>query len=145
MAWDDEHGPKVDPLRMFERGEVLTGVVDARTLEVASESFAEGDAPVDVAWRIAGVRGDDGRPALTLALQGSLPFTCQRCLEEFSWPLQQETRVLLARDDAELATLDETTDDEVILASTPVGAYTLVEDELVLSMPFAPVHAEACR
>ena len=47
--------------------------------------------------------------------------------------------------DAELATLDESTDDEVILASMPVGAHTLVEDELVLSMPFAPVHAEACR
>jgi DUF177 domain-containing protein len=144
MARHQHDGPDVDPLRMVERAEEMSGEVDVRSLELASESLVEGTAPVPVAWRIAGTRSEEGRGALVLTLQGSLPFTCQRCLETFAWPLQQETRVLVARDDAELKALDEVTDDEVILGSEQVGAHVLVEDELLLSMPFAPVHAGAC-
>jgi uncharacterized protein len=144
MATHDQDGPDVDPLRMLERGEALSGELDVRTLELVSESLAEGSEPVQVAWRIAGGFDDEGRPALALTLQGVLPLTCQRCLEAFAWPLRQETRMLVARNDAELAALDETTDDEVILGSKQIGAYVLVEDELVLSIPFAPVHPDAC-
>ncbi len=144
MARHEQDGPRVDPLRMVERAEALSGEVDVRSLELASESLVEGTAPVPVAWRIAGIRNEEGRAALALTLQGSLPFTCQRCLETFAWPLQQETRVLVARDDAELKALDDVTDDEVILGSEQVGAHVLVEDELLLSMPFAPVHPGAC-
>ncbi|MEP7064204.1 MAG: YceD family protein, partial [Betaproteobacteria bacterium] len=143
-ARHEQDGPRVDPLRMVERAEALSGEVDVRSLELASESLVEGTAPVPVAWRIAGIRNEEGRAALALTLQGSLPFTCQRCLETFAWPLQQETRVLVARDDAELKALDDVTDDEVILGSEQVGAHVLVEDELLLSMPFAPVHPGAC-
>jgi len=71
-------------------------------------------------------------------------MTCQRCLEVFDWPLDHETRVLVARNDAELKALDDATDDEVILGSDEIGAHVLVEDELLLSMPFAPVHPGAC-
>jgi uncharacterized protein len=144
MARHDQDGPDVDPLRMVERAEEMSGAVDVRTLELASESLVDGTAPVTVAWRIAGIRNEQGRGALALTLEGSLPFTCQRCLETFAWPLHQETRVLVARDDAELKALDEITDDEVILGSEQVGAHALVEDELLLSMPFAPVHPGAC-
>lgn len=144
MATHDHDGPKVDPLRLVERNESLSGALDVRELELAGESLAEGTEPVNVAWHIAGMRNDEGRPALALTLEGALPLTCQRCLEVFAWPLQQQTQVLVARNDAEMTALDEATDDEVILGSMQVGAYTLVEDELLLSMPFAPVHPGAC-
>lgn len=144
MATHDHDGPKVDPLRLVERKESLSGALDVRELEFVGESLAEGTEPVNVAWHIAGMRNDEGRPALALTLEGALPLTCQRCLGVFAWPLQQQTQVLVARNDAEMAALDEVTDDEVILGSMQVGAYTLVEDELLLSMPFAPVHPGAC-
>ncbi|HEY5367037.1 MAG TPA: DUF177 domain-containing protein [Casimicrobiaceae bacterium] len=144
MAWHELDGPKVSPLRMVERDEALAGVVDVRTLEAAGESLAEGSDPVNIDWKLAAVRNSDGRAALSLTLAGSLPMTCQRCLEVFDWPLDQETRVLVARNDAELKALDDATDDEVILGSDEIGAHVLVEDELLLSMPFAPVHPGAC-
>ena len=144
MATHDHDGPKVDPLRLVERNESLSGALDVRELEFAGESLAEGTEPVNVAWHIAGMRSDEGRPALALTLEGALPLTCQRCLEVFAWPLQQQTQLLVARNEGEMAALDEATDDEVILGSMQFGAYTLVEDELLLSMPFAPVHPGAC-
>ncbi len=46
--------------------------------------------------------------------------------------------VLLARDERELARLDEEDEHEVVLAASPLDAATLVEDELLLTLPFVP-------
>ena len=60
---------------------------------------------------------------------------------EFDAPIQRRTELVLARDENELARLDAE-EAEVLLASTPLDAMTLVEDELLLSLPFAPMHPE---
>ncbi len=81
---------------------------------------------------------------LTLGLNGTVFMTCQRCLRPLAVPVAQQTVLLLADDEAELARLD-VNEPEVILASAPLDCLTLVEDELLLSLPFAPCHAEgAC-
>lgn len=144
MGRQGDEGPTVSPLRMAAREEAEAGTLDARRLAAVADVLAPGDEPVDVEWRISGGTTAEGRPMLSIALSGALPLTCQRCLATFAWPLAQETRVLLARDDAELAALDEMVDDEVILGSAKVGAHALVGDELLLSLPFAPVHPDAC-
>ena len=47
--------------------------------------------------------------------------------------------MLLARNERELAVLDESDDvHEVILAAAPLDAQTLIEDEVLLALPFAP-------
>jgi len=135
---------EVAPLRMAEQRETLEGSLDARSLARLDDVLAPGDDAVDVHWQITGARSVDGRPVLVVSLEGALPLVCQRCLEPFSWPLEQQTRVVLAHNDAELAALDEALDDEVILGSKKVGAEALVADELLLSIPFAPAHADAC-
>jgi len=91
-----------------------------------------------------GDRDDRGRSVLTLGLDGAVFMTCQRCLRPLAVPVAQQTVLLLAGDEAELARLD-VDEPEVILASAPLDCLTLVEDELLLSLPFAPCHAEgAC-
>jgi uncharacterized protein len=49
--------------------------------------------------------------------------------------------LLLARDDAELKRLDAE-ESEVLPAAVPLDAMTLVEDEILLWLPFAPRHPE---
>lgn len=144
MARASPGGPSLEPLRMAARGEAQEGHVDARSLEAVADALAPGDEPVDVAWRIVGGRSAEGRPALAVHVEGAVPLVCQRCLAPFDWPLAQTTRVLLARDEAELAALDSEADDEVIDGSARIGAHTLVGDELLLTLPFAPVHPGAC-
>ena len=76
---------------------------------------------------------------LEIRLDGSVPLECQRCLQAFAWPVAQVITLLLARDERELALLDEGDDaHEVILASEPQNALTLIEDEVLLALPFAP-------
>jgi uncharacterized protein len=122
----------------------LSGRVEAAALDRVAELLAAdgGDSWVD--WRITGSADTGGRPALEVSLRGALPLTCQRCLRPFRWPVEQTTLLLLARDERELARLDEEDHEhEVILAAKPLEAVELVEDELLLTLPFVPRCPEA--
>jgi uncharacterized protein len=116
----------------------LTGTCDAALLlRVADRLSAEGgDAKVD--WSIAGASDTLGMPALEVSLDGLVPLVCQRCLQPVSWPVSQRTLLLLAKDERELALLDDNDEHEVVLADAPLDASTLIEDELLLTLPFAP-------
>ena len=119
----------------------LTGEIDAAMLARLADRLAAGTGPTPIAWRIDGEHDPVGRPLLRVTIEGSLPLVCQRCLQPFALPIRQETRLLLAADEAELELLDAE-EPEVVLASTPLDARTLIEDEILLSLPFVPRHAE---
>jgi uncharacterized protein len=86
-----------------------------------------------------------GRRASTGGSPARPTLNCQRCLADFEWPIEQRTELLLARSEDELAALDADSDSEVVLAGSPIDPLALVEDELVLALPFAPMHREgAC-
>ena len=53
-------------------------------------------------------------------------------------------RVAAAHDDAELARLDADSDVEVIVADGPLDPAALVEDELLLTVPYVPRHEGNC-
>ena len=130
---------RFDGLGVAARRAELSGQVDAAALaRVADLLSAEGgDSRID--WRITGSADAGGRPALEVSLRGAVPLTCQRCLRPFRWPVEQTTLLLLARDERELARLDgEDHEHEVILAAKPLDAVELVEDELLLTLPFVP-------
>jgi uncharacterized protein len=122
----------------LRRGE-LAGTVDVATMARAVDRLAPGGGASQVSWRITGTTEAMGRPALEIRLDGSVPLECQRCLQPFAWPLAQCTTLLLARDERELAVLDAEDDEhEVLLAYAPQDAMTLIEDEVLLVLPFAP-------
>jgi uncharacterized protein len=138
-----------DAFRLAHSQGTLAGEVDLRELPRVAELLAMPDAttsdvPAPFAWRITG--GEDGklRPSLAIRLDGVVPLVCQRCLGMLAWPVAQQTEVLLARSDAELAELDAVSEFEVVLAAKPLDALALVEDELLLTVPYAPLHDEGC-
>ncbi|HMA31184.1 MAG TPA: YceD family protein [Casimicrobiaceae bacterium] len=125
-----------------DRG-VVEGMVDAHRLPRVADVLAEGPAAIE--WRIAGAADAMGRPALDLGLSGTVTLNCQRCLADFEWPVSQRTELLLARNEDELTALDAESGSEVVLAGSPIDPLGLVEDELVLALPFAPRHPDgAC-
>jgi uncharacterized protein len=117
---------------------VIEGHVDAAELARLDDVLATTDAPVAVDYRIAGAI-DTSHPSLDIDIRGEVPLMCQRCLQPFTFAVQQRTRVLLARNQQELAQLDEQDPEhEVILADAPLDAVSQVQDELVLTLPFVP-------
>ena len=131
---------KFDAARLVREHGSLAGRLDAAVLPRVADLLMDGDAPID--WRISGSSDAVGRPALAIDLEGELPLECQRCLGVYRWPLRQRTQVLVARDDAEMAQLDNDSELEVVLATGPLDPAELVEDEVVLAIPFAPRHPE---
>jgi uncharacterized protein len=86
---------------------------------------------------------ENGRPALRLRVSAMLRLQCQRCLEFFVFPLQRETFLPLARNEAELARWEaEDATLDALLADDKQDVQTLVEDEILLSLPVVPRHAE---
>jgi len=142
---------RFDAFDLIARGAHLEGEVDPWALpRVAEQLEAWSEAPAQdsgaggnrIHWRIDGTADSAGHPALKLVLDGEMPLTCQRCLDGFALPVAQRTRLLVARTEAELAALDDSGEDEVVLGSSPLDALELVEEELLLSLPYAPRHAE---
>lgn len=141
MAARDKNSPgRLDAFRIAREHGAVEGSVDPHRLPRVADQLADG--PASLAWRIEGTEDASGRPALAIDLEGTVTLTCQRCLADFAWPIDQRTEVLLAHDERELATLDAQSSVEVTLAEGPVDPLALVEDELVLALPFAPRHPD---
>ena len=118
--------------------------------EIIETDLAALDAamiPAD--WRERAVHGDlrfefadaQGRvPALSGELSASVDAVCQRCLAPFELPLTSSLRLLFAGDtaiekDGDRFEVWELDDDDLVIAE-------LVEEALIMAIPFAPMHEE---
>lgn len=130
-----------DAFDLCARQGACEGTVEVATLRRLADRLSvhgPGKGGGSVAWCISGGSVATGRMALKVEIDGSVSLECQRCLEPFMWPVAQQTLLLLARDERELAQLDEGYEYEVVLAAGPLDPLDLVEDELLLTLPFAP-------
>jgi uncharacterized protein len=132
-------GGSFDAFDLSLRRATLAGSTDVSAMPRAIDRLAPDGGTSELSWRISGVVDARGRPALEIRLDGCVPLECQRCLQPFAWPVAQRTLLLLARDERELAVLDAEDDEhEVLLANAPQDVMTLLEDEVLLLLPFAP-------
>lgn len=146
MSGSDRHSMKHNPAtfdayRLAREGGVLEGTLDAMASDRLADRVADvDDMPGEVAWRIAGSTDALGRPALAIELDGEIPLECQRCLAPFLYPVAQRTVAVLAKNEAAADALDSDSDSEVLVADHPLVPAELVEDELLLTLPYAPMH-----
>ena len=132
----------IDSLSFAREGRSLQGELPISGLERLHDVLAE--IAGSVVFRLNGRIGRQDKPQLLLEVSGRVPVICQRCLGRLDWPVAQATEVLLAGNGEELTRLDDASEGEVILADRPLEPAMLVEDELVLTLPFAPRHEGAC-
>lgn len=101
------------------------------------------DSTGSVEFVVKGGRDPENRPMLTLSVSGLLHMQCQRCLEQLDYPLQFSNTLLLMRAGKELSeTLEDPDAADAVEASTELDVAELIEDEIVLGLPFSPRHAE---
>lgn len=99
-------------------------------------------------WRAAG-RMAQGHAWLDLQASGVVTVVCQRCLEPFDFELQVSNSLGLLDNAAQLEAMDalETEgrgpEQEFIVADGQLDVLVLIEDELILALPYAP-HHESC-
>ena len=83
-----------------------------------------------------------GSLSLHVSISGEAGLTCQRCLGSMPYTVEVERTLYLARNEAELERLDALPDSDAIQAGETLSLVELVEDEVLLSLPLAPMHAE---
>jgi len=98
-----------------------------------------------VAYTLTGDADAQGRPLIRVAVHGVIGLTCQRCLGRIDHRLAIESALRLVGSEAELPDLvDESQDVDVVVAEAEMNVADLIEQEIVLSLPYAPAHGESC-
>jgi len=100
------------------------------------------DRSGEIAYAAEGFTTAEGLPALRLQLHGELPLVCQRCLERLALTIDVHRNLVLARDDQALGPSEEDEDTDVIAPEEAGDLTDLLEQELLLSLPMIPRHAE---
>lgn len=97
-------------------------------------------------YEIRGTRDKRNRAQLVLNITGSLQLQCQRCLGPMDYTVKVANALMLvARGAQPDEDLEEPESPDAIEASTELEIAGLIEDEVLLSLPLAPRHAEgAC-
>lgn len=138
----------VNALEFARLAQSLQGEVKASELSRLVEDLPE-DQPGRIVWQLRGRRDAAGRLYLDVQAQGELQLECQRCLQPFTWPvaLHNELRLLASKSEIEAMDAREAQgdagDEDTILASARLDCLGLVEDELILALPYVPSH-EVC-
>ena len=92
--------------------------------------------PHAIAYRIEFARDASGRPRMRGRVDGAMRVMCQRCLDEFDWRVDTVIDAVIAGDEGEVPDGP----DVVVGADGRIMLEAVIEDELLLDMPNAPVH-----
>lgn len=134
-AWYSLH----DLEALGERGAVLDGELRVAELtRLATSLHADCDATVTVALRFGCAA--DSRATVELAFAATLLLTCQRCLEPVKQAVEETVEWIVVGSEAEATRVAENVE-PLVLADDRLQLATLVEDELIVSLPMAPRHA----
>ena len=136
----------IDGLEFARTGKSISGALNVGSLKRLQDSLASSDGVID--YSVRGGQNPKGRALLHLTVKGALNLRCQRCLGPLAWSVDISTDLLLLQDESEFADLVDVEDDSVdgILAAPKMDLAAMVEDEIILRVPFAPRHPEgACE
>lgn len=96
----------------------------------------------ELQYAVTGALDKDAKPVLQITVRGAITLRCQRCLGELEHKLDLSTVLRLAKNERELVRLDDDESVDSILAARDTDVLTLIEDEILLSLPSSPRHNE---
>ena len=126
-------------MAMAQRGSVLEGAIEfakfARLKDLLNAS--DGSARARIAFR----RGHDGMLFMELQYEAALELICQRCLEPVIHEVNERVDFAVAETEDSLAVLPQGVD-LISLDGDRFKPATLIEDELIVSLPLVPRHGD---
>ena len=141
MSHPPAHQPVIDGFEFASAGATQQGIWPLSDFSRLHDMLAA-DAG-EVRYEISGVRDERGRPSLRLKVSGTLELRCQRCLEPMALEVQTDETLVLAATLAEIHAepADAHAPDRVV-AGKEMALRELIEDELILAVPYAPRHED---
>lgn len=132
----------IDPLAFAAEKRELRGSLSPAEMDerVRSHEYLAGNAsPLRIVLR--GGKDKWQRPFLDLHVGGDMQLMCQCCMKPLAFELDENARIVLFADEGRL---DEAmlSDNELegMVAEREISVRTLVEDQILMAMPYAPRH-----
>ncbi len=133
----------INALQFSHAADSLSGSILPENFARLQDFLADNAGRID--YKLSGDIDKYSRSILRIKLQGTINLSCQRCLDKMPHPVNVESELILARNDAELARYDEDCLVDAILASEELDAFALIEEEIILGLPLSPRHPDvAC-
>lgn len=136
----------IDTAELTRFGQEVRGQAPIARFERLTEDLPE-QADTFVSWSVQGERNSAGQFFLHLHVQGEVVLECQRCMSSLQWRLDFKNSLQVVRSDTELEEAQdvyvEGLDDtmvEAIAGSPRLDVLALVEDEIILGLPYVPKH-----
>ena len=138
-------GKYVDTFELVRSGLEINGETSLVHCERLAGDLPEQDDSA-VSWSLRGEKDSFGRSYLHLRVKACPMLECQRCLVPFAWPIDTENRLQMVNteaaleDDAVLVQGQPEDFIERIVGSSRLDVLALVEDEIILGLPYVPKH-----
>jgi len=131
--------PFIDSVDFARNGREIRGEIAVSELSRLSDVLAKSEGALT--YIVRGHHEDSG-DILEISLQGMCTLRCQRCLNELDYPVNMLSRLRLLPADKLDASEEDDDELDAIEASLKLDVVALIEDELLLELPFAPKHPE---
>jgi uncharacterized protein len=132
--------PVIDGFEFAGAGSSMRGAWAAGEFPRLRELLYDNAGSVD--YELRGARDALGRHNLELRVLAKLRLTCRHCLDAVGVELQENVTLWLAHSQAELDAQPLTAEGpDGIVAAKDMAVRDLVEDQLLLALPYAPRHS----
>lgn len=131
---------KIKPWRSAADGAALRGSLTLSGLPRLAAALAASAREVEIALNAG--RDAQGFRFIQGELRTEAALICQRCLGALQLPLFVSVSLGLVRDEAEVAHLPAQYEPLLIAEDESISIAALIEDELLLALPYIPRHAE---
>ncbi len=124
---------------MANRSEQVSGEIGPNNLSrLASLLYSDADQQ-RIEVQLSFHRGAQGFPEISGKVSGSVELRCQRCLGALVWPVDLEFRLLVVESENDVDEIAEPFD-SVVAGEHGLDLLSLIEDEVLGSLPLAPMH-----
>jgi uncharacterized protein len=138
---------RLDVRSFAQNAAQLEGEISLSKLERIEQDLyrQEGDLALKtVHWQASGesvaVTGGAAQSWLHLSIQAQIPLQCQRCLQGMAHSIDTEHSFRFVKDEEEANAQDDDAEEDLLVASKQFNLLELIEDELVMALPYVPTH-----
>ena len=129
----------IDGLEFARAEQELRGNLPVNGLTRLQDFLYDNVGSVD--FVIKGGFDSEKRPVLSLTVSGQLHLQCQRCLDRMDYPLRLvNTLLLVSQGENQAEAVVDPDAPDCVEAGTAMDVAGLIEDEIVLGLPFSPRH-----
>ncbi|MDH5357369.1 MAG: YceD family protein [Gammaproteobacteria bacterium] len=133
---------EIEPFRLAQNGLTLEGQLPLSSMPRLTELLQSNEGIVDV--KMAFDVDHVGTPFMHGEFKTSVSLICERCMAPMILDMKVDCLLAIVISERKIEGLAEQYEPWVLDNNDPVLLSTVVEDELILSLPLVPRHDEAC-